>query len=470
MARVTIPFIGARHVDRAFQVNTQRTVNWIPVLEGDGAKSILTLQPTPGLDRDGASGNGPCRSNLEEFAGSLYWVSGGHLVRRTSAGTYSVIGALNTTTGRCYLAAGRTYLAVVDGGDIYTWNGSAFAVNADAQRPASPRYITYIDGWFIVVNGGTDEFHLSDNEDPTSWTDTFEVADARGDDAVACIATTTDLYIFGDQTTQVYYNSGNPDFPFDLYANGVLEIGTPAPASVARNGTNIFLLAQTNESTITIARINGFQVQRIADADIADTLARMTTFTDAHGFAYTQADQTFYVITFPTEEVTFVYHVEQDMWHERSSDGLDFWRPLGAGSFGGKVYVGDYDRNDVNTLNLTKYTDNGAQIRRMRIGEAMHRDGRLFEVHTIEAEFKRGVGLVSGQGSDPQCMLRYSRDGGNSWSSERRQSIGKLGEYGKRAVWNRFGTMQDFRLELSVTDPIEAILISAYADVEVLSA
>jgi hypothetical protein len=117
-----------------------------------------------------------------------------------------------------------------------------------------------------------------------------------------------------------------------------------------------------------------------------------------------------------------------------------------------------------------KYTDNGATIRRERVMEALHRDRRLFEVNTFEVEMKAGVGLVSGQGSDPQVMLQYSKDGGNTWSAERWRSIGKIGEFGQRAVWNRFGTMTDFRARLVVTDPIEAAVISAYADVEVLSA
>jgi hypothetical protein len=470
MARVTVPFIGSRHLDRSLQVNAQRTVNWIPQLEGDGAKSVLTLQPTPGLNAAGTAGNGPCRSGFYEFLGALYWVSGQQLMKRTSGGTVSAVGTLNTSSGACYMAVGRIYIAVVDGGDLYTWNDTTFAVNADPQLPAAPSYITYLDGWFIVINGGTDEFHISANEDPTNWASDFGVAESSGDNAVACVATTSDLYIIGTKTTEVYYNSGNPDFPFQIYANGTLEVGTPAAASVARNGTNLFMVAQTAESSPTIVRINGFQVQRIADQDVAYTLSQMTTYSDAHGFAYTQADATYYVVTFPTEGVTLVYHVEQDMWHERQSDGLEIWRVYGAGSYAGRTYVGDYSTNDFYYLDLMKYTDNGATIRRERVMEALHRDRRLFEVNTFEVEMKAGVGLVSGQGSDPQVMLQYSKDGGNTWSAERWRSIGKIGEFGQRAVWNRFGTMTDFRARLVVTDPIEAAVISAYADVEVLSA
>ena len=466
--RLTLPIIGARQVDRAFQVNAQRSVNWYPSLERDGAKSVLTLLPTPGLDKRVEFGNGPCRSDPVEFSGSLYWVSGGQLIRMTTAEVTTAVGSLGTTSGRCYLAAGRTYLMLVDGTDGYTWNGTTFATITDGDFPASPSYCGYLDGYFIALAASSDVWQISLYENPTSWDALdFATAEAAPDSAVAVLTTYRDIYIVGSVTTQVYYNSGNPDFPFDLYANGAIEFGTPAPASVAKAGGNIFMLAQTKAAGYTVLRINGFQAQRIADTDLAYTLSQMTTLSDAEGYAYIEADQTFYVLTFPTEDVTFVYHMEQAQWHERQSEGLGRHRSLGYGRFNGKHYVGDYQNAKLYSLNATKYTDDGQTIRRVRSMGAVHRDGSQFEVNELEVEFKRGVGLTSGQGSEPQAMMRYSYDGGNGWSSELWQPIGPKGDYTRRAIWMRLGQMNDFRVEIAVTDPVEAIIIAAYADVTV---
>lgn len=482
MPRITIPFTGARQVDRAFAVNAQRSVNWYPEVEGDGAKSLLTLKPTPGLTRRVTAGNGPIRSRLVAFQDRTVFVSGGELLSVETDWTVTSLGALNTTSGWCSIAAGRTYVAVADGGDFYafgvspfTWGTGVFSIvtdsgdaNYDADCPTSPSHVEYLDGYFIANNAGSDGFQISGNETPLTW-DALDLGSAESDpdDLAALITTRRDLYVIGEQTTEVYYNSGNADFPFDLYANGVLGWGIAAPHSVAGDGTRFFMLAQTVTGTVGVVMVQGFQAQKVQDPDLAYTLTSLTTISDAIGMLYTQADQTFYEITFPTEDLTLVYHVEQDMWHERQSTGLVRHRVQGHGYFNGYHLVGDYQEGYLYSLEPEVYTEIGTTIRRRRVAQIMHRDRRQIEVNTLEIELKSGVGLVAGQGSDPQAMLRYSIDGGNSWSRELWRGFGALGEYGAKAVWNRLGTADSFMFELVVTDPVDAQIIGAYADVEV---
>lgn len=471
MARVQVPIAGARQVDRALAVNAQRSVNLYPEVEGDGAKAVLTMKSTPGLRLIAQAGNGPRRSHSVEFDGATYFVSGGSLVKVTDAWAVSIIGSLNTNEGWCGIVAGRSHLLVVDGGDGYTYNGTTFAAVSDPDFPPAPTVCGYIDGYFIVNDTGTDQFSISANEDPTAWDALdFATAESDPDDAVAITTSFRDLYLIGTLTTQVYFNSGNADFPFELYANGVLEFGTPAPASVVRAGGNIFMLAASRNSSATIVRLNGFQAQKIADPDIAYTLGRMTVISDAVGMAYTQDDQTFYELSFPSEDVTLVYHLEQDMWHERASAGLGRHRAQGHGYFNREHLVGDYDNGNLYALDPKTFTENGAPIIRKRVASVLHRESRQIEINELEIEFKRGVGLLSGQGQRPRAMLRYSFDGGNTWSRELWREIGAMGDYGRRAIWHRLGQGEHFIIEISVSDPVDVVLIGAYADVNVLDA
>lgn len=471
MSRLTVPFIGGKHTDRSLQVNGQRSVNWHPSAEGDSAKGVLTLLPTPGLTTIGATGDGPCRSNFRRFQNSAYFVSGGTLIRMTTGEAFSTVGTITTSSGRCYLAAGRNYLMVVDGVNGYTWDGTTFATITDPQFPVNPIYCGFIDGYFLMLDANSEQWQISAIEDPTAWDALdFASAEADPDDAVAIATTTRDAYFIGTTTTQVYYNSGNPDFPFELYANGVLELGTNAPGSVASVGGSIFLLAQVEGGSTTILRLSGFQAQRIADPDIAYTIGRLAVTSDAQAFAYTEDDQTFYEITFPTANLTLVFHVEQGMWHERQSHGVGRHRVIGHGRFNNKHYVGDYSNNKIYALDTTNYTEDGAPILRKRIMGAVHREQREIEVNSFEIEFSRGVGLTTGQGSDPQAMLRTSWDGGRTWSNEMWRPLGQIGDFTRRAIWNRLGQGADFRAELSISDPVEAIVVSAYADMDVLSA
>lgn len=476
---VSVPFIGSRHVDRSIQINGQRAVNWYPSLSGDGAKTVLSLVPTEGLDKRAEFGNGICRSvELTLFQGALYWVNGTDLMKMTTSEVVTSVGTLSTSSGLCYAAAGQDYLFVVDGTNGYAWDGSSFTTvnnSTDSDFPTDPSHVGFIDGFFIVLSASSDVWQKSAQEDPTAWAALdFATAEAEPDNAVAVESSYRDLYIIGTITTQVYYNSGNPDFPFELYANGVLEFGTPAPASVARAGGNIFMLAQHKSGGLTVLRVNGFQAQRIADTDTADYLDGLTAaqVATAEAFAYTRSDQTFYELTLPDDDITLVYHLEQNDWHERRSgtDVTGRHRARGHGFFNNEHYVGDYANAKMYVLDPTKRTEDGAAIRRERIMGALHRDGLQIECNRFEVEFVRGVGLLSGQGSDPQAMMTYSNDGGRTWSNEIWRSMGKIGEFTRRAEWHRLGQANDYRFRLVVTDPVDATVISSYGDFEVLAA
>jgi hypothetical protein len=63
-----------------------------------------------------------------------------------------------------------------------------------------------------------------------------------------------------------------------------------------------------------------------------------------------------------------------------------------------------------------------------------------------------------------QAMLRWSDDGGHTWSNEHLASMGKLGEYGKRVIWRRLGMttkLRDRVYEISGTDPVKIAIMGA---------
>jgi len=79
----------------------------------------------------------------------------------------------------------------------------------------------------------------------------------------------------------------------------------------------------------------------------------------------------------------------------------------------------------------------------------------------LQIQFQPGVGNSNDPGETPQAMLRWSNDGGSTWSNEHWTSIGKIGAFKNRAIWRRLGWSRDRVFEVSVTDPINAVIISA---------
>jgi hypothetical protein len=84
--------------------------------------------------------------------------------------------------------------------------------------------------------------------------------------------------------------------------------------------------------------------------------------------------------------------------------------------------------------------------------------------HALQLDCQTGVGLVVGQGNDPEAMLRWSDDGGHTWSNEHWRKMGQIGQYGYRTIWRRLGMtlkLRDRVYEVSGTDPVKIAIMGA---------
>lgn len=462
---IQVPFVGPDYGARSSAVQSQRTVNLYPQFEKPGAKNVIALYPAPGLSLHAQVGPGPCRSNGVEFQDALYFVNESKLVKLDGSTSFTNVGTLNSSGGRCSLVAGRDYLLVVDGTDGYTYDGTTFAEIADADFPAGPTHCAYLDGYFIVNKGDSDEFYISALEDPTGWNALdFATAEASPDDILALEANFKDLYLLGRSTTELYYNSGDPDFPFTPYPGGTLEVGIKAPYSLAKSPYGLFFLGTTKVGGVAVVQVQGQQINEVS-SDQSWEISQFESVEDATGFVYRHGGKTIYQITFPTELRTFEYLIEDGVWVERQSYQIGRYRASGYGYLGNKHILGDYNNGNFYELDYDTYTENGALIERIRRCQHFHNLNKRYIWHKLTIDFEGGVGLVTGQGSDPQAMLRWSDDGGYTWSSERWVTLGALGNYGVRAVWRNLGQSRNRIYEVKVTDPVKTVIVNAYADV-----
>jgi len=118
-------------------------------------------------------------------------------------------------------------------------------------------------------------------------------------------------------------------------------------------------------------------------------------------------------------------------------------------------------------LDLNTYADNDQVQKWLRSWRAIPPgENQLARTthHNLQLDIESGVGLNAGQGSDPQVMLRWSDDGGHTWSNEHWVSIGRIGEYYTRAIWRRLGMtlkLRDRVYEISMTDPVKTAIMGA---------
>ena len=138
----------------------------------------------------------------------------------------------------------------------------------------------------------------------------------------------------------------------------------------------------------------------------------------------------------------------------------------GAAEIYGKVLVGDYKSGNIYQLDLDTYTDNGGVIQRIAHSPSIHASTYRAVIRRFVIELEAGVGLTTGQGSDPQIALSWSDDGGRTFGNEHWTTIGAIGRYGVRAVWRRLGQFRQRVFRLLISDPVKVAIIAANADVE----
>lgn len=384
-------------------------------------------------------------------------VGGGLGTQRTANGAY--IERITASSGTDFaLQADADFVGSVDNVTVY--EAGVF--------PQGATHVTYLDGFFIANAADSDQWFISQNENPTIWGALdFATAANQPDDILAHDAYDGDLYMVGERTVEIYDNTGNADFPFERYPNGILDYGIEAPYSMARGRSGLFWLGRTEEGGIQVLQAAGLTVKPVSNPSLEYQIEQLSKTDDAIGWVYAQGGHTFYWLTFPAEGLSLVLDVGNGLWHERQYGAAGRHRANGHGFLSGKHYVGDYESGMVYTLDLDQYTDDGEAIHRIRRAPVVHKDRKRLFVHSIEVEFEAGVGLTTGQGSDPQAMLRISKDGGHTWTDELWRDIGQRGEYNARAVWRKMGNMRSFIVEMRVSDPIPVTMLAAYAQVDV---
>jgi hypothetical protein len=101
-------------------------------------------------------------------------------------------------------------------------------------------------------------------------------------------------------------------------------------------------------------------------------------------------------------------------------------------------------------------------IRRVRRAPTLNEELKMYRYSSFQLDLEPGVSLIDGQGSDAVVNLRWSDDGGHTWSNLYPQPIGRQGRYQTRVFWERLGASRNRVFEVSMSDPVPWVLIDAY--------
>lgn len=462
--------IGAAYTARSLNFDASRLVNLYPEASGSGqSKTIAMLIGCPGLRRFATLAGGGVRGCIRFTAMLSVVVVGANVYKVDVNGNGTLIGTITYGITPVSMASNGTVIMLVTGNDGYEVNPTSNAVTqiVNAAFTGADR-VDYIDGYFIFNKPGTQQFQitqlLSTNIDPLD----FASAEGAPDLLISLLVDHREVWLFGETTTEVFFNSGNADFPFERIQGAFLQQGCAAKFSPSRLGNSVAWLSANEQGQGMVLKAEGYQPTRISTHAIEYAINQYARIDDAIGFSYQAEGHNFYMLTFPTANATWVYDDNTQLWHERA------WRDPGDASmnrhraqcvmaFANKVIVGDWANPYLYVLDLDTYTDDGGILPAIRqVPHVASADNSNFFVHKLWVDMESGVGLNGTvQGSDPQLMLSMSKDGGHTFGTEVTVSAGKIGERKRRANFRRLGRARDLVLRLSITDPVKRIFIGA---------
>ncbi|CAB5218002.1 hypothetical protein UFOVP205_47 [uncultured Caudovirales phage] len=324
--------------------------------------------------------------------------------------------------------------------------------------------VDIVDNYFVYNRPGTQQFGASAVLSPISAAASFSSKDGSPDDLVTLIVDHREIYLLGETSSEVWVDQGTSPFPFQRIPGTSTQHGIVAPFSMARLGNSFAYLSKNNRGTAQIVQMNGYVPQRISTHAVENSLTNQT-ITDAVAWTYQLEGHEVYVISFPSIQLTWCYDVASGMWHKwlytNNLGQYERCRGNCAAVFQGYVLVGDYSNGKIYHLDKNVYTDDGQNVKRLRRAPHLVSDFQRQYFEELQIQFQPGVGLVTGTGENPQAMLRWSNDGGSTWSNEYWTSIGRIGRYLNRAIWRRLGMARDRIFEVVVTDPVKCVIVSA---------
>lgn len=415
---------------------------------------------SPGMDLFANLGDTPCRGRIDVVS-SLYVVHRGKLYELDNAGAATSRGTLSTTSGRVDMSYdGDDVIMINDGtaGYTYTISTTTLAVIADGDFPDAAPTGDFQDIYFLVF-GPDDTFQIS--EDGTTW-DPLDIAIGNVGKIVRGIADHGEVIIFGQKKMSFWVNTGGSDFPYQTIKGAEKEVGLAARWSLSKFDDSLAFLGKNSLGQVQVYKLQGHTPVVISTPQFESIINRYSTVSDATGYAHIFEGHAFYRINFPTAGKSWEYDALAGDWHERQS-GVTGSRQRGemAVDFLNKIRIFDYENGKIYTLNATTYDENGAQYPFEITSRRVVKDFDPFALNRLFLDFETGIGLATGQGSDPQAMLTVSRDGGRKFDREMWKTMGAVGKYLTRVEWDQFGTADSFVFRLRITDPVKRHLVNA---------
>ena len=466
------------------------------------AKAESFFIKIPGLHKliDGSTTNA-CRGLLGCSNTRTFGVFGQFVYEIAANWSRTLLFNLNSYSGPVGMTEDGEYLLIVDGVDGWTYKFETGeivridpATDGNEGFPRGATHCTCLDTYFVVNDPRTNRYNWSNAQyglmttggiagSGGNWNGlNVAMKIAKPDNIIALCDCNNMLWLFGEQSIEVHYDTGSYPGVFARYEGAIIEIGCLARYSVKKYANNVFWIGSDKTGTIGVFSNDGVQPKRISVRGIEQIIQSMSNFSDAIGMTFAENGHAFYLLHFPTGNRTLVYDITTGRWHARAflyrQDGTtNRWRGHMSTYAYGKNLFGDNASDAIYWSDQEYYVNDNATgtgvnyIKCVKTTPIGFQNGKNIRYLSIQPVFAQGVGLAQDTsehvGENPSALVAFSDDSGNSWSQERKVHIGKRGNYAFRSRLTTLGSARNRVWRITCTEPVKLIIVALLAEAQV---
>ena len=460
-----LPLYSYDHRSRPF--SSARLLNcYSEVMPPDAAVPVVLMR-APGTKDWATAGTGSIkhmhRAKINFASGRtdrLYVVSGRELYSVDELGTASLIGDIGDPVN-LDMDHNSDSLVIVNEPRAWSYDGTTLTEITDPDFTSrGAGNVSFLENFMLFREPNSDRMFGADLGSSTSFDSLLFVnADSNPDYLLGGITDHRNYVAFGEETTELYVNTGASGFPFERVINGTMQVGLAAENLYGRCFDIVYFIADD----LTVRRLDGNQPVRVSTHYIEQLLEQNFTLSSGEAFSYWQEGHFFMGFTF--NEGTIVYDAVTQQWHERKSFNRPYWRFSNMERFAGKWLAGDRDSNEIVELDVRTFDEavndptmaSNVQVMEWTY-QPIYAQGVTAFHDRLEVMFEAGMGLTTGQGSDPKIDMAYSDDGGKTWKQLPSRTLGKKGEYKDRAVWHGLGSSKKRVYRGRISDPVSVYI------------
>lgn len=457
---MTLPLPFHSYRLRSKKAAQTRLLNCFAIQAPPEGKSPTLIQSVAGIKPFTTLTASPQRAAIA-FNNALYCVAGSTFARVSSTGTITPLGSVPSGSN-VDIAKNVSQIAVLVEPDLWVFDGLAFSQVTDPDFLArGAKRMAVMDNYGAFVEPNSGRWFICDLTDFTVY-DSLDFATAEGnpDNLLSIESNNRQFILFGEDSIEMWDNTGATGFPFERNPNGYVECGCGAAYSTCSADNTVYWIDQDRLAR----RLEGNVARRISHDGVEQRWQDYSTIADAVGFSYVYDGHTYVVFTFPTAGATWVYDINTQEWHERQSYGTDHWRAQWVVKCYDKTLVGDTQTGAIGELDANTHTSWDEIMVREATSGVIFNEGRWIFHDRLEIDLDVGNVPLEGQGSAPEIMLDVSDDAGVTFRARSNRSLGATGQYRKRVQWDRNGRSRERVYRFRVSDPVPFVVTASRLD------